>query len=129
MCCFIKSVLSVTPQAGKKIKDGELRALKKQMKRLQIQLNKKMTKADSSASPATVSAVSSKIANSPTRTSTLTEEHFCYPNQENQSKVIKRLIQALKLPRVNQSCINSSEIETNCKVKRSLNTRKGRVTG
>uniref|UniRef100_A0A8C4SXU3 CCHC-type domain-containing protein n=1 Tax=Erpetoichthys calabaricus TaxID=27687 RepID=A0A8C4SXU3_ERPCA len=95
---------------------GELCTLQKQVKRLQIQLNKKMTPVDSSANPTTVAAVevSPTVVSSPTRISRLVEKQFCYwcgenghfankcNNQENQSKVIKRLIHALKPSRESQ---------------------------
>ncbi|XP_038574937.1 uncharacterized protein LOC119902683 [Micropterus salmoides] len=112
-------------------KDPELTALKKQVKRLQQKLTNKVREPDVSPNPATVSAmeVSKPVSSFPRRTSKVAEENFCYrcgdnghyagkcKNPENQSKVIKRLIQALKMSKEEQQSSNAKYTEVNCSVK------------
>ncbi|KAK2904105.1 hypothetical protein Q8A73_010762 [Channa argus] len=128
------SRLPVPPSAGENDQDSELRALQKQVKRLQLKLSKKVTTADSPVSPAIASTVevAPKVVNLPTRTSRPSEEQFCYRcgenghfaarchNQENQSKVIKRLIQALKVSKGIQPSTNLPSDDRNCSVKKGL---------
>lgn len=129
--CSRGVALVATPK--EKQQDGELRALRKEVKRLQHKLSNKVP-ADCSASPATVSTVnaSPNQVKFPTRTLKPNEGQFCYRcgenghfaakchSQENQSKVIKKLIQALKLSRETKPGTDTPDYETNCGVKRSL---------
>ncbi|KAL6491410.1 hypothetical protein MHYP_G00017550 [Metynnis hypsauchen] len=108
--------------------DSEITALKKQLKRLQQKFTKNV------ADPrAVVSSVkTSKLAaSSSQRSLKVSEEHFCYrcgenghfagkcQNPENQAKVIKRLIQALKFSKTNKSSGDATASTMNCSVKNS----------
>lgn len=110
----------------------QLTALKKQVKRLQ----QKLSKTDNAVYPNkdfTVEATS-RVVNTPTRLSKPAEEQFCYrcgenghfvakcQNEENHSKVIKKLIQALRLSKDNQTSTKSTAPKVNCDVKKSLVT-------
>lgn len=115
--------------------DAELAALKKQVKRLQKKLNNKASESDASPNAAAVSAMeaSKPVSSTPGRTPRDSEENFCYrcggnghyaskcQNSENQSKVIKRLIQALKASKEKQQVGKTQEqgTEVNCGVKES----------
>lgn len=107
--------------------DREVTALKKKLKRLQQKFTQEV------AEPrAAVAAVTSKpTGSSPQRSLKGPDEYFCYrcgegghfaakcPNSENQAKVIKRLIQALKLSKTNQSSGDATANQVNCSVKKS----------
>lgn len=131
---YFDTVPATTARTCEKHQDSDLTALKKQVKRLQQKLNNKVTASDAPDNPTAVSTVeaTTRAANSPIRTVRRPEEHFCYRcgenghfaakchNQENQSKVIKKLIQALRLSKETQSSTSAAEAEVNCAVKRSL---------
>ncbi|CAI5671484.1 unnamed protein product [Oreochromis niloticus] len=113
----------------------ELAALKKQVKRLQQKVAQRGTAPDSSLKLATVAAVE---ANSKTRTPyqnrTPLGEQFCYrcgenghfvskcQNPENQSKVIRKLIQTVKTLKEGAGTSTSNATDTDCHVKQGLLT-------
>lgn len=108
--------------------DKEIASVKKELKRLQQKFNSKV-----GVSPAAVSAVrmSTPAEGSPQRPQKVPEEYFCYrcgesghfaakcQNSENQAKVIKRLIHALKLSKSNQPSGEATTSQVNCSVKES----------
>ncbi|KAK0141196.1 hypothetical protein N1851_021789 [Merluccius polli] len=108
--------------------ESEIAALKKQMKRLQQQVSNKVAEP-----PVAVSAVNTSrpVASPPQRSFKVSEEHFCYrcgetghfagkcQSPENQAKVIKRLIQALKLSKGNQPSSDATANAVKCAVKKS----------
>ena len=108
--------------------DSEIVALKKQLKHLQQRFTNKV--AEPRASVSAVNA-SKPVASSPQRSFKVPEEHFCYrcgenghyagkcQNPENQAKVIKRLIQALKLSKDNKPSSDATVSRVNCFVKKS----------
>ena len=108
-------------------REAEVTALKKQVQRLQQQLDNKITEQEPSVS---VSAVEPRRTDNPPRRSPV-EEQFCYrcgedghfaakcPNSANQGKVIRKLIQALRIARDNQADKSS---RVNCEVKKSAVT-------
>ncbi|XP_029968702.1 uncharacterized protein LOC115403829 [Salarias fasciatus] len=122
----------VTPaHTSEPSQDPELVSLKQQVKRLQQKLSKNETTCDSSVRNPSVVAVEagSRI---PTRPPKPSEEQFCYRcgenghfvakchNQENQTKVIRKLIRALKTVKENQPVADTTHSETRCDVKRSV---------
>ncbi|KAL7399803.1 hypothetical protein ABVT39_002000 [Epinephelus coioides] len=131
---YSDTIPATTARTCEKHQDSELTALKKQVKRLQQKLNNKVTASDAPDNPTAVSTVeaTTRAANFPIRTVRRPEEQFCYRcgenghfaakcrNQENHSKVIKKLIQALRLSKETQSSTSAAEAEVNCAVKRSL---------
>lgn len=70
------------------------------------------------------------VASSPQRLFKVPDEHFCYrcgenghyaskcPNPENQAKVIKKLIQALKLSKTDKSSTNATVNRANCSMEK-----------
>lgn len=109
---------------------AEITALKKQVRRLQNKLNNKMTDNGSSV---TVSAVEApKQAFSPPRRPA-NDDNFCYrcggnghfatkcQNPEDQTKVIKRLVQALKVSK-GKEARDTVVSEVNCDVKKGTVT-------
>ncbi|XP_028983670.1 uncharacterized protein LOC114842218 [Betta splendens] len=134
-----ESTLLVTSQLGEKSHDSELRALKKQVKRLQTKLDRKMVTEAGGYHPATVFTVEAptQVVHTPSRSFRPSESQFCYrcgenghfaarcPNQENHSRVIKKLVQALKLSKEKLSSTNTPETQTHCAVKRSVVTATG----
>lgn len=108
--------------------DPEVQALKKQVKHLQQKMNSKTKNRQNTTSPTTVMAV-----NTPTKQNETTEERFCYRcgetghlankcnRPENQSKVIQRLLQALKKVKTNnsQSKTESASEDPACTVRKS----------
>ncbi|XP_055011546.1 paraneoplastic antigen Ma1 homolog [Boleophthalmus pectinirostris] len=107
--------------------DPEVQALRKQVKHLQQKVNSKTIRRQSSG-PTTVMAV-----NSPVKTAPETEERFCYrcgenghlagkcSRPENQTKVIQRLLQALKRAKTSssQSKAESPSQDPACTVRKS----------
>uniref|UniRef100_A0A672IWZ8 ribonuclease H n=1 Tax=Salarias fasciatus TaxID=181472 RepID=A0A672IWZ8_SALFA len=114
--------------SGERCPDSEMTVLKKEVKRLQQKVTQKVTEPQ-----ATVAAVdvSKPVASSPQRSSKGSDEHFCYrcgenghyaskcQNPENQAKVIKRLIQALKLSKSSQPSVSTTVNVVNGDVKQS----------
>lgn len=115
----------VSSSAATSSSDSEVAALKKQLKHLQQKFTNKIA-----APRASVSAVkaSKPVASSPPRSFKVPDEHFCYrcgenghyagkcQNRENQSKVIKRLIQALKLSKADKTSTGATVNRVNCSV-------------
>ncbi|CAI5671318.1 unnamed protein product [Oreochromis niloticus] len=113
----------------------ELAALTKQLKRLQQKVAQRDTAPDSSLKLATVAAVE---ATSKTRTPYQNRmplgEQFCYrcgenghfaakcQNPENQSKVIRKLIQTVKTLKESAGTSTSNATDTDCHVKQGLLT-------
>ncbi len=93
-----------------------------------------MTASDTPVNSTAVSPVeaTTRVVNTPTRPSRHSDDQFCYRcgesghfavkrhNQENQNKVIKKLIQALKLSKENRTSNSPAGTEVNCAVTRSL---------
>lgn len=109
-------------------------ALQKQVKRLQQKLHKKENTYEPSVRNPSVSAVEagSRTPRTPTRPSKPSDEQFCYRcgenghfvakchNPENQNKVIRKLIRALKTVKENQPVTDPTPSEVVCDVKRSV---------
>ncbi|KAI7813567.1 hypothetical protein IRJ41_020632 [Triplophysa rosa] len=105
--------------------DTELVALKKQVKRLQQKNSNKEAKSDVASSKVEVSSRPPHSQISP-------EEQFCYrcgenghfaakcPNPENQGKVIRRLIQSLKVAKTQQQTGDRPKAHANCSVKKNV---------
>ncbi|XP_056870192.1 uncharacterized protein LOC130514555 [Takifugu flavidus] len=108
--------------------DSEVAALKKQLKHLQQKFNNKV--AEPRASVSAVNALK-PVASPPQRSFKVPGEHFCYRcgenghyagrcrNPENQAKVIKRLIQALKLSKTDKSSTDATVSTVNSSVEES----------
>ncbi|KAJ8348558.1 hypothetical protein SKAU_G00271470 [Synaphobranchus kaupii] len=122
-----------TPSGRENRQDSELAALKKQLKRLKQKANNKMTEPDAAVAVSTMEA-SKQFSNSPKRAPKRSEENFCYrcgenghfatkcQGPENQAKVIKKLIQALKVTKDKQQSGDATTSEVNCGVKKSAVT-------
>lgn len=103
--CAERAPVSPTPH-NESCPDSELKALKKQIKRLQQKFDHKVAEQGTEATVSTVEAAK-PATNFPRRAPKNAEEHFCYrcgegghyagrcTNPENQAKVIKKLIAAL----------------------------------
>lgn len=108
--------------------ESEVAALKKQLKHLQQKFTNKV--AEPRASVSAVNA-SKPVATTPQRSFKVPDEHFCYrcgenghyagkcSNAENQAKVIKKLIQALKLSKNDKSSTDATVSKANCSLKKS----------
>lgn len=108
--------------------ESEVVALKKQLKHLQQKFTNKV--AEPRASVSAVNA-SKPVATTPQRSFKVPDEHFCYrcgenghyagkcSNAENQAKVIKKLIQALKLSKNDKSSTDATVSKANCSLKKS----------
>jgi len=119
------------PPGPKNRQDAELAALKKQLKRLKQKTSNKMSEQDAAVS--TMDA-SKQVSHSPKGTPKKSEENFCYRcgesghfatkccNPENQAKVIRKLIYALKVTKDKQQSGSSTASEVNCGVKKSAVT-------
>lgn len=108
--------------------DSELTALRQEVKRLQQRVTQKVSEPQ-----AAVSAVNAPkpVASSSQRSPKSSDEYFCYrcgenghfavkcQNPENQAKVIKRFIQALKLSKNNQPSVAATASGVNSEVKKS----------
>ncbi|XP_058494566.1 uncharacterized protein LOC131465683 [Solea solea] len=111
--------------------DAELAALKKQLKRLKQKTSNKMTEQDAAVS--TMEA-SKQVSNSSKGAPKKSEENFCYRcgesghfatkchNPENQAKVIRKLIHALKMTKDKQQSDGSTASKVNCGVRKSAVT-------
>lgn len=131
----VKEKGSSSVQSSEPSDTKELAALKKQVKRLQQKVAQRDTVPDSSLKLATMAAVE---ANSKTRTPyqnrTPLDEQFCYrcgekghfvakcQNPENQSKVIRKLIQTVKTLKESSGTLTSNAPDTDCHVKQGLLT-------
>ncbi|XP_023806199.1 uncharacterized protein LOC111946697 [Oryzias latipes] len=115
--------------------ETELTALKKQVKRLQQKVAQRDMVPETSAKPTSVTAVEVKQkTNPPSRNRQQSDEQFCYRcgekghfmakcrNNENQTKVIRKLIQSVKMMKGSQSADTNSTSDTNCQVKQGLLT-------
>lgn len=124
-----------TVQPSEHSGDTELTALKKQVKRLQQKMAQRDAVQETSAKPTTVTAVEAKPkTNPPYRNKQQTDEQFCYRcgekghfmakcrNPENQTKVIRKLVQTVKTMKDSQSTDTSMKPDTNCNVKQGLLT-------
>lgn len=112
---------------------SELAALKKHVKRLQQKVAQRDVVPEPSAKPATVTAVEAmQKANTSNQSRQPTDEQFCYRcgekghfmakcrNPENQSKVIRKLIQTIKTMKESSSPASSPVSETKCHIKQGL---------
>ncbi|XP_053274167.1 uncharacterized protein LOC128436464 [Pleuronectes platessa] len=120
-----------SPPGPENRQDAELAALKKQLKRLKQKTSNTMSEQDAAVS--TMEA-SKQFSNSPKGTPKKSEENFCYRcgesghfatkchNPENQAKVIRKLIHALKMTKDKQQSGGSTASEVNCGVKKSAVT-------
>lgn len=121
------------PPGSENRQDAELAALKKQVKRLKQKTSNKMPKHDATAIVSTMEA-SNQVPNSPKGAPKRSEENFCYRcgesghfatkcrNPENQAKVIRKLIHALKVTKDRQQSGDTTTYVANCEVKKSIVT-------
>lgn len=121
--------ISPNVESGESSVNGEIASMKKELKRLQHKFRSKVVEPQ-----VAVSAVkmSKPAEGSPQRPQRVSEEYFCYrcgesghlatkcQNPENQAKVIKRLIQALKVSKSNQTSDGTTTSRVNCLVKESV---------
>ncbi|KAK3505930.1 hypothetical protein QTP70_003642 [Hemibagrus guttatus] len=109
--------------------DTELVALKKQMKRLQKKVTQKV--AGPQAAVSTVHS-SKPVASFPKKTYRGSDQHFCYrcgenghfavkcQHPEDQSKVIKKLIQALKISKNSHQSCDVTASGMNCTIENNI---------
>ncbi|KAK0147103.1 hypothetical protein N1851_013560 [Merluccius polli] len=111
------------PPGPENRQDAELAALKKQLKRLKQKTSNKMSEQDAAVS---TMEVSKQYSNSPKGAPKKCGEsgHFATKcrNPENQTKVIRKLIHALKMTKDKQQSGDSTASEVNCGVKKSAVT-------
>lgn len=112
--------------------ESEVAALKKQLKHLQQKFTYKFAKPRASVS---VVNATKPVASSAQKSFKVPEGSFCYrcgenedyagkcPNPENQAKVIKKLIQALKLSKTDKSSTDATVNWVNCSVKLKCPTK------
>ncbi|XP_063075269.1 uncharacterized protein LOC134465509 [Engraulis encrasicolus] len=117
----------VSAVSGESCHDSEITALKKQLKRLQQKVTNKVPETQTAAAAVDASAVATSRQGS----FKSSDENFCYrcgenghfaakcQNPENQSKVIKRLIQALKVSKNNPPTCEATTNAVNCDIKKS----------
>ncbi|KAK0135440.1 Paraneoplastic antigen Ma3 [Merluccius polli] len=104
--------------------DSELKALRKQMKRLQTKFTHKVTNKETAAAVSTVEA-SNYDSRSPHGPPRVAEENFCYRCGESGHyagkcyQVIKRLIQALRVSKDKQQTRDVTADVVDCGVKKS----------
>nr|XP_057906640.1 uncharacterized protein LOC131104002 [Doryrhamphus excisus]XP_057906648.1 uncharacterized protein LOC131104002 [Doryrhamphus excisus] len=120
---------SSMPPSPENRQDPELAALKKELKRMKQKVMNKVTEPGTAVSVSTMEATK-QVHNSPKRVPK--GENFCYRcgenghfatkcgNTENQAKVIKKLIQALKVTRQRSGDAATSEV--NCHAKQGAVT-------
>uniref|UniRef100_A0A8P4G264 Paraneoplastic antigen Ma-like C-terminal domain-containing protein n=1 Tax=Dicentrarchus labrax TaxID=13489 RepID=A0A8P4G264_DICLA len=110
--------------------DVELAALKKQLKRLKQKTSNKMSEQGAAVAVSTMEA-SKPVSNFPKGAPKSSEENFCYrcgesghfaTNPENQAKVIRKLIHALKVTKDKQQSGDATTSEVNCGVTKSAVT-------
>ena len=119
-----------TPPSSENQQDPEIAALKKELKRMKQKVKNKVTEADADVSVSSME-VSKPASNSPKRAPKRSEGNVCYrcgenghfatkcQNPENQAKVIKKLIQALK---VKQQSDDDTTSDVNCHAKKGAVT-------
>ncbi|KAI5616885.1 hypothetical protein C0J50_23556 [Silurus asotus] len=121
------------PTGSENRQDAELAALKKQVKRLKVKTSNKMPEHDAAVTISTMEA-SKQTPNSPKGAPKRSEENFCYRcgesghfatkcrNPENQAKVIRKLIHALKVTKDRQQSGDTTTNAANCEVKKGVVT-------
>lgn len=124
---------SSAPPGVENRQDAELAALKKQLKRLKQKTSNKMPEQDAAVTVSTMEA-SKQVPKTPKGAPKSSEENFCYRcgesghfatkcrNPENQAKVIRKLIHALKVTKDRQQTGDATPNEVNCGVKKSAVT-------
>ncbi|KAI3370531.1 hypothetical protein L3Q82_025288 [Scortum barcoo] len=125
-----------TPPDSENWQDAELAALKKELKRLKQKTSNKMSQQDAVVAAMTIEA-SKPVSHFPKGTTKKSDENFCYrcgesghfankcPNPENHTKVIRKLIHALKVTKDKQQSNDATSNEVNCGVKKSAVTSSG----
>lgn len=118
------------PPSSESRQDAELAALKKQLKRLKKKTSNQMSEQGAAVAVSTMEAAK-QVSNSPKGASKRSEENFCHRcgesghfatkcrNPENQAKVIRKLIHALKVTKDSQQSGDDTTSDVNCGVKTS----------